>query len=393
MVVNARGVLLAVAIAASTACSSAGSDGPAGGNCDLPNVAGEDCERAHAMLLPEQLAPSPGNQYADNGDAAMLGFHLFFDSRLGSGVACVNCHAPELAFTDRLSVSKGKALGARNAPTVFNAARLTVMFWDGRADSLWSQPLFAIENALEMNSTRLELAHLVASDTDFHTNYEKAFGPLPDMSAWPAAGMPGTPAFDAMPASEKDQVNRVAANVGKAFDAYQRLNTTNGAPVDRFLKGEPDALVGPAQRGLGVFLEHHCDSCHSGPMLTDQSFHDAGFPALPGAAADSGYLGGFEVLQNNIFNLQGAFADPGPGVPGALPAPPSAAGQFRTPPLRNVTRTAPYGHDGALDSLVDVLAVHATDVSPDDQGYLLAFFETLNGEYPPKPWNNWPSPQ
>ena len=393
MFVNARGVLLTVAIATSVACSSAGSNGTAGGNCDLPHVSGEDCDRAHAMLLPEQLAPSPGNQYADNADAATLGFHLFFDSRLGSGVACVNCHAPELAFTDRLSVSKGKGIGGRNAPTVFNAARLTVMFWDGRADSLWSQPLFAIENALEMNSTRLELAHLVASDTDFRSNYEKAFGPLPDMSAWPAAGMPGTPAFDAMPSAEQDQVNRVAANVGKAFDAYQRLNTTNGAPVDRFLKGEPDALVDPAQRGLGVFLAHHCDSCHSGPMLTDQSFHDAGFPTLPGVATDTGYLAGFEVLRNNIFNLQGAFADPGPGVPGALPAAPSQAGQFRTPPLRNVTRTAPYGHDGALASLVDVLSVHATDVSPDDQGSLLAFFETLNGEYPPKPWNNWPSPQ
>ncbi|HYP74525.1 MAG TPA: cytochrome c peroxidase [Polyangiaceae bacterium] len=392
MSLTIRILVSGLATASIVGCSS-GAVSSDGGSCDIPNVAADRCARAHALSLPEELPSSPGNKYADNPDAAMLGFHLFFDSRVGSGVACVNCHAPELAFTDRASVSVGKSKGTRNAPTIFNAGRLSVMFWDGRADSLWSQPLFAIENEAEMNSTRLQLAHLVFDVQDFKTNYEKAFGPLPDMSGWPAAGKPGSPEFDGLPAATQDSINRVAANVGKAFDAYERLNTTSSASLDKFLQGDATQIIDTAQRGLDVFLAHGCDSCHSGSMLTDQGFHDAKFPSLAGAAPDPGRMAGLAVLESNVFNLKGPYADPGPGVPGIAAPAPHAVSEFRTPPLRNVTRTAPYGHDGALATLPDVLAVHATDLTAEESGQLLAFFETLNGSYPPRPWNNWPSPQ
>jgi cytochrome c peroxidase len=389
MTVLARGLLFGCAVLATFACSS---QADSGGSCGVPGVQEADCARAQALLLPAALPAARGNQYADNMDAATLGFHLFFDSSLGSGVACVNCHAPELAFTDRLSVSQGKGTGFRNAPTVFNAARLKVIFWDGRADSVWSQPLFAIENPTEMGSTRLELAHTIADSADYKANYESVFGPMPDTSAWPALGKPGDPAFDALSSDQQDQVNRIAANVGKAFEAYERLNDSSAAPFDLYLGGDSTQIVDAAQRGFSAFLAHKCDTCHSGPMLTDESFHDVGFPAIAGVT-DDGRAAGLAVLKANVFNLEGPYADPGPGVPGTLPTDSPAPAEFRTPSLRNVALTPPYGHDGALASLPDVLSLHAPDLSATESGDMLAFFQTLNGEYPPRPWNDWPTPQ
>jgi cytochrome c peroxidase len=385
--------LLAIALAASSvsACSSNPDSGP---SCDLQHVPGPYCADAHELALPDSLPLARGNKYADNADAVDLGFHFFFATQdLGSGIGCATCHAPELAFTDRLPVSKGLDVGSRNAPTIFNVARLRVFFWDGRADSLWSQPLFAIENPIEIGSTRVGIAHFVADNPAYRAPYERAFGPLPDMTSWPAAGKPGDAAYDALSADVKDQINRIAANIGKALEAYMRKNTTSRAPVDAFLNGDSSQMIEAAQRGLAVFLKNKCQSCHSGPMLTDEKFHNVGFPSLPGAAADPGRAGGLPVLASNVFNLAGAYADPGPDVPASIPAGPAEAGAFRTPSLRNVTRTPPYGHDGALATLPDVLAVHAPGLGAVDQGDLLAFMESLNGLYPLPPWNNWPSPQ
>jgi len=376
------------------ACSA--NSGSQAAECDLPNVPGEHCSSAHEMLLPSALPPAPGNSVADNEDAALFGFNMFFNSNVGKGAACVDCHAPELAFTDRLPVSKGKLLGKRNSPTVFNAARLDVFFWDGSADSLWSQPLFAVENEREMASTRLELSHFLAATPTAKQLYEAAFGALPDVSSWPAVGKPGDAAYDSLPADTKDQVNRVAANFGKGLEAYLRKLTTGAAAVDGFLKGDSSKLLESAQQGLRVFLDNDCQGCHSGPNFTDQKFHNVGFPSLPGAEPDRGRAVGLLTLENNIFNLAGPYADPGPGVPALVPTGPAAPddeGAFRTPPLRNVARTFPYGHDGALPTLSDVLALHAPGLSEDDTASLMAFLSALNGDYPLPPWNDWPTRQ
>ncbi len=380
---------LAIAAFAMGSCSSSAPSAPP--TCDLPNVPADYCEDAHQMVLPDSLPPARGDKYGDNELAAKLGFSIFFDSNMGAGTSCATCHAPELAFTDRLSVSMGKGTGTRNSPTIFNAARLSIFFWDGRADSLWSQPLFPIENPLEMASTRLALAQFIAAN--YKSAYESVFGPLPDVTTWPASGMPGDAAYDTLSPDVQKQVNRFFSNIGKALEAFMRKDATTAAPIDLFLKGDSSQIIASAQRGLGVFLVNKCQNCHSGPMLTDESFHDVGFPSLPGAKPDPGQAGGMPVLRSDIFNLAGPYADPGPGVPASITNDPGTKGAFRTPSLRNVTLTFPYGHDGALSSLPAVLAVHAHGLSADDQGDLMAFLATLNGEYPSAPWNNWPTPQ
>src|SRR5579859_2018118 len=382
--------LLAGALGA-VGISGCGSSSPSS-TCDLPDVPGDVCADAHAMLLPDVLPPARGNKYGDDDGAARLGFLLFFDSDLGTGVSCATCHAPELAFTDRIPVSKGKGTGTRNAPTIFDAARLSVFFWDGRADSLWSQPLFPIENPLEMASTRLAVAQVILAH--YKSDYEGVFGPMPDTSAWPTAGKPGDPAFDQLAPDVQDQVDRFYSNIGKSLEAFMRKDATTLAPLDLFLQGDPTQLIPAERRGLVTFLENKCQTCHAGPALTDEQFHDAGFPSLPGAAPDPGQAGGIPILEANVFNLAGPYADPGPGVPPPAGAPgPGVQGAFRTPSLRNVALSFPYGHDGALADLPSVLAVHAPQLSAGDVADIVVFLGKLNGLYPAAPWNNWPIPQ
>ncbi|HYQ03499.1 MAG TPA: cytochrome c peroxidase [Polyangiaceae bacterium] len=381
------------AVAASIVAVCGCASNPGVGHCDLDGVSAENCAAAHEMLLPTNLPVSRGNKFADDISAAQLGFALFFDSNLGGGTSCATCHAPELAFSDHRSVSKGKDVGTRNSPTTFNSAYLSVFFWDGRADSLWSQPLGPLENPVEMASSRLSVLHFMADH--YRDGYESVFGPLGDVASWPASGKPGDAAYDALSDATKDEVNRMFSNVGKALDAYMRKNASSAAALDAFLKGDDSKLIPAQKHGLSLFLENQCQSCHSGPMLSDQGFHNVGFPSLPGAVADLGRAQGVPELLSSPFNLDGPYADVVSGEAPITPPVASSAdvGAFRTPSLRNVALTFPYGHDGALASLSDVMEVHAPNVSASDRPDLLVFLQSLNGAYPLPPWNNWPTPQ
>ncbi|MBS2025123.1 MAG: hypothetical protein JST92_22210 [Deltaproteobacteria bacterium] len=352
------------------------------------------CAAVRALRLPEALPAARGNQYADVPAAAQLGFLVFFQADVGHGVSCATCHDPSFDFTDRTPVSTGKAQGTRNAPTTLNAARLKVLFWDGRADSVWSQALSPLENPAEMDTSRLEVAHYLAGRADFKALYETAFGPYPDVSGLPAQGKPGDAAFDGLSAAERDSVNRVFANLGKAIEAYERKNSSGPAPIDRYLDGDGAAIIDAAKRGLSVFAQKGCIACHAGPLLTDEQFHAVGLADSPSGAPDPGALEGVQLLAHSEFSLSGPYADADTGMTGPPPAPSGAvSGAFRTPSLRSVSVTAPYGHGGTYASLGELLAVHASGLSDDDRGALIAFLRTLSGDLPPRPWSTWPSTQ
>jgi cytochrome c peroxidase len=375
----------AAALAALGACAA---DAP-GGPCAALDAAA--CDAVLAMRLPDALPASPGNAHADDPAAAQLGFTIFFAPGFARGgdVRCATCHLPELAFRDHGPVSMGLGRGVRNAPTTLHAARMSTWFWDGRADSLWSQPLFALENPAEMNFTRLELAHRIADDADLRGAYVAVFGPLPDITTLPARGKPGEAAWDALAPDAQREVDRIAANVGKAIEAYLRRATSGPAPLDEFLDGDDAAMSPLAQRGLAVFARA-CAGCHAGPTLSDGQFHDVGMPALAGAAPDRGRADGAAIAAASIFNAAGPFAD----APGVAPVRDDAAvGAFRTPSLRDVIETAPYGHDGALATLDEVLDVHAATLSADERDAVTAFLLALDGARPPRPWGDWPHPQ
>jgi cytochrome c peroxidase len=140
-------------------------------------------------------------------------------------------------------------------------------------------------------------------------------------------------------------------------------------------------------------------------MLTDEKFHRVGVGTGDGAA-DRGRETGLATLAANEFRGDGSYADPPRGAAPPV-ATPDDVGAFRTPSLRNVARTAPYGHDGSVATLRDMVQrqiggglagplgpvdplLEPRDVSTADVDALLEFLTALDGTAPPKPWGDWP---
>lgn len=325
--------------------------------------------------------PDPTNALANDPRAAQLGRRLFFDARLsGNGkVSCATCHDPAQAFSDGKTLSEGVARAERNAPGLLNVAFQRWFFWDGRADTLWSQALQPIENPLEMDGDRVAVARLVASDATLRAEYEAVFGALPDMEDWPAAARPAPQASElarawtAMPEAQREAANRVFANAGKALAAYERRLVGGDSAFDRFAKGlaEDDAeamraLDAPAQRGLKLFLgKAGCRACHNGPLLSDGEFHDLQLRPLSGGdRTDPARLEAIPRVLEDPFNAAGIYSDSREGEAVEhlrfLRKNPELWGSFRTPSLRNVARTAPYMEQGQLADLDAVLRFYST---------------------------------
>jgi cytochrome c peroxidase len=374
---------------------------------ECPRAAGLDavqCASLAAMQLPASLPASIGNAVADDQRAALLGFAMFFDARLSHGgvLRCANCHLPERTFTDGRTTSFGLSAVDRNSPSIFAAAWHRWQLWDGRADSVWSQPIQVLEDPREMDFTRLEVAHAMA--TIWRAPYEALFGALPpldDVARFPARGKPGDPAFDTMTAADQLAVNRVAANAGKALEAYLRRAAHGPGRLDAFLAGQESALSATERAGLVVFVKSNCVRCHAGPTLADDSFHVLGVPEAVGSSA-RGRNAALEALASSPFTVAGPFHDGPPVAP--APSPDAAfEGAYRTPSLRNVARTGPWGHSGAFATLETVVDFHlqggrgtvdpklqAVTLTGGDREALLAFLRALDANDPPSPWNTWP---
>jgi cytochrome c peroxidase len=360
------------------------------------------CAQWKSSVLPQSIPAARGNAFADDESAAALGMKVFYDNRFsqsGSGIACVNCHDPEHAFAERKATSHTIREVGRNAPDLIDAAWYSRShFWDGKVDNLWSAPLFTFEQADEMGSTRLRVVHTLASI--YRIRYEKIFGPMPDFSdtqRFPPSGKPGMAEFDRMSEEDKLLVNRAYVNLGKALEAYIRKLAAGRAPFDSFINGSVKSISVDAQHGMVAFSRHGCDNCHSGPTFTDERFHDLKLPTKPGQPKDPARAGGIAFAANWQFASNGRFADPVIDVPQRQgnKTDGDAAG-FRTPSLRNLFSTAPYGHDGAFETIDQAIDAHASvlpkhaGLDPQDKHDIIEFLHTLSGRPPPPPWNYWP---
>jgi cytochrome c peroxidase len=361
---------------------------------------GKDCVAVSGLVLPETLPPARGNAVGDSLPAAQLGFQIFFDQRFSTATdeRCATCHVPEKSFHDGLQVSLGidsKPL-PRNSPSVFTAAWYPDQFWDGRADSLWSQPLFPLESPVEMASSRLAISHVIADNQIYRDLYAAAFGETPDLSdmkRFPSSGKPGAPEFDDMSAADQDVVNRMFANVGKSLEAYMRKVATGRSALDLYLLGDNTALDSSAREGLATFVSARCIDCHNGPTLSDGKYYDMHVPALEGSEPDHGRAAGLAILKNSIFNAHGPYFDAGDEPIPALPKARSEdEGAFRTPSLRDIAKTAPYGHNGYYPTLQDLLANHGpTKLTEAQTSSIIVFLLQMTGSYPERPWSNWPT--
>lgn len=359
--------------------------------------------------LPE-LPASPTNRFADNAAAAALGQKLFFDERFsgplshpdnagpgGNGavgqpgqVACATCHMGTDVFVDVRStpnnVSLGLDWGTRNTQTVLNAAFFEFVLWDARADSLWMQAIRPLQSHREQGITLLGLAHVIADH--YRADYTSVFGSLPDLQdlqRFPRLGGPAVPeesrpadaAWLRMTGADQDAVRRVAANFGKAVEAYERRLVSGGSEFDRYVAGDHELFVDNGndpieKRGLRIFLGiARCIECHKGPMFSDGLFHNIGLRQQQGAhvpARDEGAQAAAQRLLQDPFNGAGPYSDNAQAGQSRLDRLTTLApqpGQFRTASLRNIRQSFPYFHNGARGpGLTDVIEFYRRGGDP-----------------------------
>ena len=355
------------------------------------------------------LPPDPTNKYADDPAAAALGATLFFDQRMSSDgvVACGTCHLIDRQFQDDLPRGKGIGTTDRRTMPLAGVAWGPWFFWDGRRDSLWSQALTPLEDQREHGGTRAFYAHFVAEN--FSERYQRIFGPLPDLSAVPKqAGPFGKPAeqraWNAMTADQQEAVNRVFANLGKAIAAFERSIVPEETRFDRFAEAlaagaEPQgnaALTDEEIAGLKLFIgKANCSTCHTGPRLTDDSFHNTGVPVVPGLPDDLGRETGAREVAADPFNCLGKFSDAGPEACGELrfmvKNGPQLTRAYKPPSLRGAATRPPYMHSGQFATLEDVVdhyarapaapsgetELHPLTLSERERRQLIAFLKTL----------------
>ena len=331
--------------------------------------------------LPDPPA-DPSNAVADDRDAALMGNRLFFDTRLSANgeVSCASCHDPDLEFTDGRKKGRGIGESKRNTRSIVGSAYSPWLYWDGRRDSLWSQALSPLEDPNEHGSNRMHIVRFVTTEPAYRSMYEALFGPAPDFSdssRYPAAAAPGDDeslarAWREMTEEDRDIVNRVFANIGKAIAAFERTLLPEPTRFDDYVSAvidgdeqEQRAVFSKDEiLGLQLFIgKARCTECHNGPLLTNDEFHNTGVLVFPGDLPDRGRIDGVREVVENEFNCLGEYSDdPRRSCPELtfVRTGPELIGALRTPSLRNLGRTGPYMHKGQIDTLAAVLEHYNT---------------------------------
>lgn len=363
----------------------------------------------HLDALPPAPA-DPSNRFERMPQAAALGKKIFFDPRFSANqkISCASCHAPELKFQDNRPVGQGIGSGLRRTMPLVESSRSAWQFWDGRKDSVWSQALGPLEDPMEHGGNRTAFAQLVSQH--YRTEYEAVFKRLPDLGGLPANASPNGSqqerlAWEKMDPSMQHAVSEVYANMGKAIAAYENRLRFGHSRLDAYisatLKGDPDAprkFSAAEKRGLRLFIgKGQCVTCHAGPLLTDQHFHNTGVPARDPQAPDQGRTAAIAKLLRDEFNCMGPFSDATRQQCQELEFiaddDPHMVGAFKTPSLRNVAERAPYMHAGQIASLADVVRHysaappaktgknerHPLALSDGEIADLARFLETLSG--------------
>lgn len=280
-------------------------------------------------------------------DKVELGRLLFFDKRLSANgtIACATCHIPALAFTDGQPVSTGihRQQGGRSAPTAINRGFSTAQFWDGRAPTLEDQSIGPFVNPVEHGfPDHDELVKKLSGITGYKAWFKKVFG--------------------------TDVITREL--VGKAIATFQRTLISGNSPFDRFdWDGDMKAISDAAQRGRKLFFgKARCNLCHFGTNFSDEKFHNIGI------GWDK------EAVDLGRFHVSGETKD---------------MGAFKTPTLREISRTAPYMHDGRFATLRDVVEhynkggiknpfldnqIIPLKLTEEEKRDLVEMLRTLNGE-------------
>ena len=339
----------------------------------------------------DQLADKPqslGNRYLHNVAAGKLGKKLFFDTSLSRNgtVSCALCHQPARAFTDGMKVASGADRGKRNTPSLMGVSYQQWLLWDGGKDSVWSQALLPFEQPHEYNMSRVEVVRALLSRPEYLSDYQTIFGDPPAAKAinnWPEEASPlgdlnSLRAWKSMDRQDREQVNRVFANIGKAIAAYEATLAFTRSRFDDYAteittNGRSAVFSAQEEEGLKLFIGRgQCISCHHSPLFSNQHFHNIG------TRLDKNDAGRSLVAEKQsweIFNCRGRFSD----------APPDScrdldfmnrdrfemSGAFKVPTLRGVVNTAPYMHAGHFADLSAVVNHYVNPPGKRRSGHVL----------------------
>lgn len=320
---------------------------------------------------------------------AALGQAIFFDKELSGNrnISCSTCHSPLASTSDGLSINLGEGAhgfsvsrdpgnfppapsdplerGQRNAPALFNLGAKEFVFFmhDGRfalddsPDGFLSPagddlPQQGFSNLLEVVSifafTEIQemLGQVGENDiADAAASLNSPFVAVWDKLVERIKAQPNYHEliFAAFPELHGNIDNFTIVHVGKANAHFQSsaFRTSLDSPFDRFLKGDEGAISEEAARGYKLFTgKAQCVSCHNGPFLSDQKFHAIGVPQIgPG-------FGGVGNDGREDFGREGVTQNARDRY------------KFRTPSLRNVALTGPWGHDGAFKTLEGIVRHH-----------------------------------
>lgn len=292
---------------------------PLSGSAGLGGPAPGQPQDYHWQALPAQ-APAPDHNPTTAAKVA-LGERLFFDTALSrdGSLSCASCHdLYGKAGADGRPGAKGidDQVGTRNAPTVWNAAFQSRLFWDGRAASLEQQAAGPLLNPLEMGMpSPAAVEERVRRNPEYVAAFAQSFG-----------------------AAAAITLERIA----DAIAAYERTLITPDTPYDRFVRGDLEALTPAQLRGMALFQSTGCIHCHFGPNFSAASVFDDRVPQRAFPVGATPYAQRYDLT----------------GDSGAAPTG-SGRGLWRVPSLRNVALTGPWLHNGAVSELAEVVRIMA----------------------------------
>ncbi|MEK6748933.1 MAG: cytochrome c peroxidase [Pseudomonadota bacterium] len=316
--------------------------------CGAPSAWSFDILQA----LPK-TAPAP----QDNPQTAAkinLGKTLFFDPRLSAdgGLSCDDCHQLAGGGEDK-GTSQGRSQRKlkRSAPTLWNVAFQTVLFMDGRATSLELQAAeHLLDPAVMALATEESLVARLSSMRGYRELFRQTFG--------------------------DDTISLLRTT--QALASFERTLLTPNSAFDRYIKGKKKALTEQQKRGLTLFDERGCLSCHFGVNFAG--------PA-PGPAIGMGE-GFYELFPNHLgseYDQKYALADDLGRY--NVTQDPGHKYMWRVPILRNIALTAPYFHNGSVNTLEEAVRIMAKtqlrlQLNDTDNADIVAFLQSLTGERP-----------
>jgi cytochrome c peroxidase len=298
------------------------------------------------LVIPKGWPKPPTNIFATNPlteEGFQLGRKLFYDGRLSKdgNFPCASCHQQFAAFSNfdhDLSHGFNSSFTKRNAPALFNLAWMKNMHWDGGINHIEVQPLAPITDTSEMAETISNVIKKISADTVYKRMFKAAFGG---------------------PVINSQRMLKALAQFTGSIQSYN-------SKYDKVKRGE-DSFTISEQYGYKTF-KAKCNSCHTEPLFTDNSF------------------------RNNGLNINNSLADYGRmRITGRK----EDSLKFKVPSLRNIAKTSPYMHDGRLYTLsqvvehyrnkiyinqptIDPLLRNKIEISNQEKIDLLSFLYTLS---------------